>query len=181
MMRFDTETFEIDGPLLIKPKLHSDHRGYFYESYSRKELAQIGIQNDFVQDNQAFSIRGILRGLHFQKPPFAQAKLVRVVRGAVLDIAVDLRPESSHFGRYIMVTLTAENHHQFFIPPGFAHGYLSLGNENLFLYKCDSYYAPGAEGGIRYDDPKVNIQWPEMDIDFILSEKDLALPYLHQL
>lgn len=177
-MIFETEHFEIEGPVLIKPKVFSDSRGYFFESFSKRDLTKAGIDCDFVQDNQAYSSRGILRGLHYQNPPHHQSKLVRVSQGKVLDVAVDLRPESKTYGKYIAVELSDQNHSIFFIPSGFAHGYLVLSDTAMFLYKCDNYYAPASEGGIRYNDPTVDIAWPLLDIDFIISEKDLKLPLL---
>lgn len=177
-MIFEAEYFNIAGPVLIKPRVFADARGYFFESFSKRDLANAGIECDFVQDNQSYSTKGTLRGLHFQHPPFAQSKLVRVSSGSVLDIAVDIRSDSATYGQYIAVELTDQNHHLFFIPQGFAHGYLVLSDQAIFLYKCDNYYNPGAEGGIKYDDPNIKIQWPDLGTEFMISDKDNKLPYL---
>jgi dTDP-4-dehydrorhamnose 3,5-epimerase len=178
-MTFDTEHFHIDGLVLIKPKIFGDDRGYFYESYSKKDLKAVGIQCDFIQDNQALSSKGVLRGLHFQQSPYGQSKLVRVTQGKVFDVAVDLRAGSPTHGNYIGVELSDQNHHMLFIPAGFAHGYLVLSESALFQYKCDAYYHPASESGIRYNDPSLSIDWPQLDIDFQISGKDLNLPYIH--
>ncbi len=180
-MVFDTTRFGIEGPLLITPKLFTDSRGYFFESYSKKDLCEAGITCDFVQDNQAFSNKGTLRGLHFQHPPYAQSKLVRVTQGNVLDIAVDVRRQSPTFGQYVAVELTATRCELFFVPAGFAHGYLVLSESAIFIYKCDQYYHPSAEGGVRYDDLDINIQWPTLDVPIQISTKDLVLPSLRDL
>lgn len=177
-MIFEAEYFNIAGPVLIKPRVFADARGYFFESFSKRDLAKAGIECEFVQDNQSYSSKGTLRGLHFQHPPFAQSKLVRVSLGSVLDIAVDLRPDSSTYGQYVAVELTDQNHHLFFIPQGFAHGYLVLSDQAVFLYKCDNYYNPGAEGGLKYDDPNLKIQWPDLGTEFMISDKDNKLPHL---
>lgn len=177
-MLFEIEYFHIKGPILIKPRVFSDTRGYFFESFSKRDLEKVGIDYEFVQDNQSYSTKGTLRGLHFQHSPYAQSKLVRVSLGSVLDIAVDIRPESLTFGQYIAVELTDQNHHLLFIPQGFAHGYLVLSDHAVFLYKCDNYYQPGAEGGIRYNDPNIDIKWPDVGAEFMVSEKDKKLPYL---
>jgi dTDP-4-dehydrorhamnose 3,5-epimerase len=177
-MIFETEYFDILGPVLIKPRIFADDRGYFFESFSKRDFEKAGIDCEFVQDNQSFSSKGTLRGLHFQYPPHAQSKLVRVSYGRVLDIAVDIRPDSSTYGKYIAVELNDQNHHLFFIPQGFAHGYLVLSDHAVFLYKCDQYYQPTAEGGIKYNDPGINIKWPQLGTGFIISAKDNSLPYL---
>ncbi|MEP7321379.1 MAG: dTDP-4-dehydrorhamnose 3,5-epimerase [Saprospiraceae bacterium] len=177
-MIFETEHFHIDGLVLIKPKIFGDDRGYFYESYSKKDFKAHGIDCDFIQDNQALSSKGVLRGLHFQKPPYGQSKLVRVTQGKVFDVAVDVRPGSPTYGSHVGVELSDQNHHMLFIPAGFAHGYLVLSASALFQYKCDSYYHPLSESGIRYDDPSIAIDWPPVDIDYQISLKDANLPYL---
>ena len=165
----------IDGLLVIEPKIFGDHRGYFFESFSQKEFDDaVGSHTGFVQDNESFSGKGVLRGLHFQKGKDAQAKLVRVIEGEVWDVAVDLRPKSPTFGRHFGVTLTGENHLQFFIPRGFAHGFLVLSKTALFQYKCDNYYAPQSEDGIIWDDPTLSIPWPlDEGTKPILSDRDL--------
>jgi dTDP-4-dehydrorhamnose 3,5-epimerase len=162
---------------IIKPTIFEDSRGYFYESFNKKRFAATtGLDIEFVQDNQAKSNFGILRGLHFQKGEHAQAKLVRVTQGSVLDIAVDLRPASSTYLQHVAVELSEQNHLQLFVPRGFAHGYIVLENNTNFFYKCDNYYHKEAEGGVIYNDPLLNINW-RLDVkDFVLSEKDQLLP-----
>lgn len=174
-MIFEAEHFHINGLVLIKPKIFGDERGYFFESYAKKDLESIGIECAFIQDNQAHSSKGVLRGLHFQKDPYAQAKLVRVTQGRVYDVALDIRHGSPTYGQYAAVELTDTNHHIFFIPKGFAHGYLVLSESAMFQYKCDAYYHPAAEGGIRYDDPSLSIPWPRLDVPYQVSAKDLSL------
>lgn len=170
------ETF-ISGLILFEPGVFNDDRGYFFESYNRKLWADFGIDADFVQDNQARSVRGVLRGLHYQTGDFAQAKLVRVVEGEVLDVAVDLREDSPTYGEWYSVRLSADNKRQLFVPRGFAHGYIVLSDTAEFCYKCDNYYAKSHEGGIRFDDPALQIDW-QFDLSrVIVSEKDLALPF----
>ena len=164
--------------LIFEPKVWPDERGYFYESYNRITWEDAGLQVDFVQDNQARSTRGVLRGLHFQSGEMAQAKLVRVVEGEVLDVAVDLRPESASYGQWFSILLNAENKLQLFVPRGFAHGYVVLSETAEFVYKCDNYYSKAHEGGIRFDDPTLNIDWNFDLSEVLVSEKDLALPYL---
>lgn len=167
---------------LIKPQVISDARGYFLESYQAEKFkAATGLSPLFVQDNQSKSIKGVLRGLHFQSGEYAQAKLVSVLQGAVLDVAVDLRKHSPTFGQYHAEVLTAENKHQLFIPRGFAHGFLVLSDTAEFFYKCDNYYHRAADGGIRFDDPSIGIDWGVPMEDLILSEKDLNLPYLKDM
>lgn len=169
---------ELDGPLVLVPRIFGDDRGYFFESFSERDFERetglAGIR--FVQDNESFSGKGVLRGLHFQKGAFAQAKLVRVVRGAVQDVAVDLRPDSPTFGRWVSVLLTGENKHCFYIPKGFAHGFLVLEHDTIFQYKCDAFYEPSAEGSIRWNDPDLNIEWMDLGGDVRLSEKDQRAP-----
>ena len=147
----------IPDVLVIQPRVCEDPRGYFIETYSAQRYRDAGIASPFVQDNESCSMKGVLRGLHYQKPPCAQAKLVRVIRGAVLDVAVDIRRSSPTFGKYVTAQLSAENKRQLFIPHGFAHGFLVLEDNTIFSYKCDNYYAPQHECGIRWDDPTINI------------------------
>lgn len=162
--------------LIFEPKVLHDDRGYFFESYNHRTWAEAGVHAQFVQDNQARSTRGVLRGLHYQTGDLAQAKLVRVVEGEVLDVAVDLRPESPAYGQWFGVRLSADNKRQLFVPRGFAHGYLVLSETAEFFYKCDNFYSKAHEGGVRYDDPQLRIDW-EYDLSQVLvSEKDLALP-----
>lgn len=169
---------DIDGVVIVEPRIFKDARGYFFESFSRREFeAAIG-PVDFVQDNESMSTRGVMRGLHFQCPPFSQAKLVRCVEGAVLDVAVDLRKGSSTYGRHVEVELTAENHRQLFIPRGFAHGFAVLSDVAVFQYKCDNYYAPEADGGISIADSSLGIDWRIDPAQAILSEKDTRHPLL---
>ena len=171
---------DIEGVVIIEPDVFGDSRGYFLESYSEKEFNSNVRQVRFVQDNESRSHYGVLRGLHFQKPPYAQSKLVRVVKGAVLDVAVDIRKGSPTFGKYVAVELSEDNHLQCFIPRGFAHGFSVLSDEVLFQYKCDNYYAPQSEGGIRWDDPNLNIDWQIPTDKVILSEKDTKHPLLKE-
>ncbi|MBQ6072652.1 MAG: dTDP-4-dehydrorhamnose 3,5-epimerase [Bacteroidales bacterium] len=169
---------EIDGPLIIEPRVFGDRRGYFFESFSMRDFAAHAGDVEFVQDNESFSAkRGVLRGLHFQKGDKAQAKLIRVVRGRVLDVAVDIRPGSPTFGKYVSVELSGENKRQFFIPRGFAHGFLVLENDTVFVYKCDNYYAPEAEGSYRWNDPYFGIDWGVSPEEVILSDKDAEAPF----
>ncbi len=167
---------DIEGPLIIEPKVFEDARGYFFESYQSDRYKSHGISPVFVQDNEAFSLRGALRGLHYQVPPFAQAKLVRVVHGEVWDVVIDIRPGSKTFGSYTGVYLSAENKKQFFVPVGFAHGYVTLSDQAIFCYKCDQYYQRDHEGGIQWDDPDIGIEWPFAREDLIISDKDSDLP-----
>lgn len=170
---------DIEGVLIIKPRIFEDSRGYFFESFNKKNFEElIGTTVDFVQDNESKSSKGVMRGLHFQKPPFAQAKLVRCVRGRVLDVAVDIRKGSPTYGRHVAVELTGDNHLQFFIPRGFAHGFAVLSDEALFQYKCDNYYAPQADGGISIEDKSLGIDWRMPTSDVLLSEKDKHHPLL---
>lgn len=169
---------DIEGPVIIEPRIFGDARGYFFESYSEREFREKVADITFVQDNESRSRRGVLRGLHFQAPPFAQSKLVRVVVGAVLDVAVDLRRNSPTYGRHVAVELTADNHRQFFIPRGFAHGFSVLSDDVIFQYKCDNFYAPQSEGAIAWNDPALGIDWRLDAADIILSEKDSHHPLL---
>ena len=169
---------DIPEVVIIEPRVFGDNRGYFFESFSERDFAANVREVKFVQDNESKSCYGVLRGLHFQKPPHAQSKLVRVVKGRVLDVAVDVRRGSPTFGRYVSVELSEENHRQFFIPRGFAHGFVVLSEEAVFQYKCDNYYAPQSEGAITWDDPDLGIEWGIPIEDVILSEKDKAHPRL---
>ncbi|MBP3678945.1 MAG: dTDP-4-dehydrorhamnose 3,5-epimerase [Bacteroidaceae bacterium] len=169
---------EIDGVFILEPKIFKDARGYFFESFSSREFEEKVCKTTFVQDNESFSSYGVLRGLHFQKPPYSQSKLVRVIKGAVLDVAVDIRKGSPTFGKHVAVELTAENHRQLFIPRGFAHGFAVLSDEVLFQYKCDNYYAPQSEGGIAWDDSQLNIDWRIPRDKVLLSDKDTLHPKL---
>jgi dTDP-4-dehydrorhamnose 3,5-epimerase len=172
---------EIQGVYIIEPKVFGDSRGYFFESYSRREFeAKVG-PVEFVQDNESKSCYGVVRGLHFQKPPHAQAKLVRVVKGKVLDVAVDLRKDSPTYGRHVSVELSEDNRRQVFIPKGFAHGFSVLSEEAVFQYKCDDYYAPETECAIAWNDPELNIDWRIPADQVILSEKDKRHPELKDL
>jgi len=166
--------------LLITPKRHGDARGWFAETWSRKALAAVGVDTEFVQDNQAFNaVKGTLRGLHFQKAPHAQGKLVRVVRGAIYDVAVDVRPGSATYGQWVGATLTAEAGEQIWVPRGFAHGYVTLTNDTELFYKVDGDYAPQLEGGLVWNDPDLAIAWP-LDGEPVLSDKD-KLPRLKDM
>ena len=172
---------EIPGLVIIEPRIFGDSRGYFFESFSEKNFKEQVADVDFVQDNESKSCYGVVRGLHFQKPPHAQAKLVRVVKGRVLDVAVDLRKGSPTYGKHVAVELTEENHRQFFIPRGFAHGFAVLSEEAVFQYKCDNYYAPQSEGAVAWDDPDLAIDWGVPAESVILSEKDSRHPALKDL
>lgn len=163
----------IDGVYVIEPKVFEDNRGYFFESFKQQEFEQAVGYIDFVQDNESKSSYGVLRGLHYQKGEYSQAKLVRVIKGKVLDVAVDLRKSSPTFGKYVMVELSEDNKHQLFIPRGFAHGFLVMSDEAIFTYKVDNVYAPKAEASIRWDDPTIGIQWPMMMDEVKTSEKDM--------
>lgn len=162
----------IDGVVIIKPRIFSDFRGYFFESFNQKKIEERVCKTIFVQDNESRSNYGVIRGLHFQKPPFAQSKLVRVVKGSVLDVAVDIRKGSPTFGQHVAVELTEENHCQLFIPKGFAHGFSVLSKEAIFQYKCDNFYAPQADGGINILDDSLGIDWKIPVGKALLSEKD---------
>lgn len=168
----------IEGVVILEPRLFKDDRGYFFESFSEKVFKEQVRDTTFVQDNESASCYGVLRGLHFQRPPFAQSKLVRVVRGAVLDVAVDIRVGSPTFGQHVAVELTEDNHRQLFIPRGFAHGFSVLSDKVVFQYKCDNYYAPESEGAIAWDDPDLGINWMIPQDRVILSSKDQHHPRL---
>lgn len=164
---------DIDGVVILEPEVYADDRGYFFESFSELRFREhTGIETRFVQDNESRSATGVVRGLHFQLPPHAQSKLVRVIEGEVLDVAVDIRRGSPTFGRYVAVTLSGENHRQLFIPRGFAHGFVAR-KESIVAYKCDAYYAPECEGAIRWDDPALAIDWGITSNKATLSTKDL--------
>lgn len=166
---------EIEGVVIIEPRVFGDARGYFFESYNVRDFAAVS-DVTFVQDNESRSCYGVVRGLHFQKPPYAQAKLVRVVEGRVLDVAVDIRKGSPTYGRHVAAELSADNHRQFFIPQGFAHGFAVLSETAIFQYKCDNLYHPEAEGAIAWDDPTLAIDWQVPTDKVLLSEKDRHHP-----
>ena len=165
---------DIDGVFILEPKVFNDSRGYFFEAFKLEEFNKNVGKVDFIQDNESKSSRGVLRGLHYQKGEWAQAKLVRVIKGTVVDVAVDIRKSSPTFGKYVMVELSEDNKRQLFIPRGFAHGFLVLSNEAIFTYKVDNVYAPQAEASIRFDDPSIGIQWPIASEEMLLSPKDEA-------
>lgn len=169
---------DIEGVVIIEPRIFRDSRGYFFESYSKKEFNEKVRPVDFVQDNESMSAKGVMRGLHFQRPPFAQSKLVRCVKGRVLDVAVDIRKGSSTYGKHVAVELSEENQRQFFVPRGFAHGFAVLSDIAVFQYKCDNYYHPEADGGILITDEALCIDWKISSETAILSEKDLKHPLL---
>ncbi len=176
----DYKETSIKGVYIIEPKVFNDARGYFFEAWKQAEFeARIG-KVDFIQDNESKSSFGVLRGLHYQKGEFSQAKLVRVIKGRVLDVAVDIRKSSPTFGQHVMVELSEENKRQFFIPRGFAHGFLVLSDEAIFTYKVDNVYAPQAEAGIRWNDPALGIEWPIDPQKVQTSEKDLKQPLLSE-
>lgn len=172
MGKIKVTSCEIDGLYVIEPTVFHDERGYFVETYNKKDFHEAGLDMEFVQDNQSMSVKGVLRGLHYQKQ-FPQGKLVRVVRGAVFDVAVDLRANSKTYGKWFGVELSAENKKQFYIPEGFAHGFLVLSDEAEFAYKCTDFYHPGDEGGLLWSDAAIGIDWPvEEGMELIISEKD---------
>ena len=163
---------KIEGVVIIEPRIFKDERGYFYESFSQREFEEKVCRTTFVQDNQSKSSYGVLRGLHFQKPPYSQSKLVRCIKGAVLDVAVDIRKGSPTFGKHVAVELSEENHRQLFIPRGFAHGFAVLTPEAVFQYKCDNYYNKESEGSVAWNDPQLAIDWRIPADEVLLSEKD---------
>ena len=171
-------TTDIEGVYIIKPRVFGDARGYFFESYSKREFEERVGKVDFVQDNESMSKKGVMRGLHFQRPPFSQSKLVRCVKGSVLDVAVDIRKGSPTYGKHVAVELTEDNHLQFFIPKGFAHGFVVLSDVAVFQYKCDNFYHPEADGGISILDDSLGIDWKISTQNAILSEKDTKHPLL---
>ena len=173
---------EIEGPLIIEPRIFGDSRGYFFESFNARDFEeQTGIKVTFVQDNESKSTYGVVRGLHYQLPPYAQSKLVRVVQGAVLDVAVDIRRTSPTYGQHVAVELTADNHRQFYMPHGFAHGFAVLSETAVFQYKCDSYYHPESEGAIAWDDLSLGIDWRIARDRVLLSDKDRHHPLLRDI
>ena len=167
----------LKGVFVIEPRVFNDERGYFFEAWKQAEFEQYVGHVDFVQDNESKSSRGVLRGLHFQRGADSQAKLVRVIKGCVVDVAVDLRRSSPTFGQHVMVELSEDNKRQFFIPRGFAHGFLVLSDEAIFTYKVDNPYAPQSEAGVRWDDPTLAIKWPTEGLQILTSEKDLKQPF----
>lgn len=182
---FKSRETPLQGLIVVEPKVYGDERGFFMETYSERDYEALGIRERFVQDNHSKSRRGVLRGLHFQTE-HAQGKLIRVVRGAVLDVAVDLRPESPTFGRWYAVELSAANKLQFYIPPRFAHGFLTLQDDTEFLYKCTDYYAPQYDAGVRWNDPSLAIDWRLdayglTEAGLLLSDKDRAQPFMNEL
>lgn len=178
-MPFEFVKMEIPDVILIKPKVFKDERGFFMETYKKSDFEKAGIKGEFVQDNHSKSKYGVLRGLHFQKEPYAQAKIVRCIRGVIYDVAVDLRKNSPTFGKWVGVILSEHNKYQLYIPRGFAHGFLVLSDEAEVVYKVDNIYAPDYEGGIIWNDPDVNIQWPADNP--IVSPKDQRWPTLKEL
>ena len=168
----------IEDLVIIQPAVFEDSRGYFFEAYSKTKFEDLGIAIDFVQDNQSFSKKGTLRGLHYQNPPYAQTKLVRVLEGEIIDVAVDLRKDSPTYGKAFSILLSAENKKQLLVPQGFAHGFSVISETAVVLYKCDQFYHKESEGGIRFDDPSLNIDWGMDLADAIVSEKDLVLPFI---
>lgn len=172
---------DIEGVVIIEPRIFGDDRGYFFESFSQKRFEEEVCRTTFIQDNESKSSYGVLRGLHFQKPPYCQSKLVRVVKGKVLDVAVDMRKGSPTFGKHVAVELSEENKRQFFVPRGFAHGFVVLSDEAIFQYKCDNYYYPESERSVAWNDPTINIDW-QIDIqDVKLSGKDQIAPKLEEV
>ena len=179
-MPFTFTPCEISGLFEIRPKIFGDHRGYFFECYSQREFSANGIDAVFVQDNQSLSGKGTLRGLHFQKI-HPQGKLVRVIEGEVFDVAVDIRKDSPSFGKWHGIILSGNEQNQFFIPPGFAHGFLTLSEKAIFAYKCTDFYYPEDESGIIWNDPVIGITWPFIGMDYILSDKDKRLPSFSEM
>ena len=171
------EKIDLEGIIVFTPDIYSDHRGYFFESFNAAQFRELsGLDISFVQDNESFSSSGVLRGLHYQIPPHEQGKLIRVIQGSVLDVAVDIRENSDTLGQYFMFELSDKNKKQVFIPPGFAHGFLTLSETAIFSYKCTNFYNKDSESGILYNDKSLNIDWKTGKNKFILSEKDLLLP-----
>lgn len=171
----------LDGVLILEPRVFGDNRGYFYEAFNQRTFEEAtGVHTLFVQDNESRSSEGVVRGLHFQLPPYAQSKLISVAHGAILDVAVDIRRGSPTFGKYVAIELSDENHRELFIPRGFAHGFAVLEGDTIVRYKCDNYYAPNSEGSIRWDDPTLNIDWGIDPSKAILSDKDLRNPLLDE-
>ena len=172
---------DVDGVLIVEPKVFGDSRGYFMEVFSERDFrAATGLDVHFVQDNESMSSKGVLRGLHFQKAPYSQSKLVRVVSGSVQDVAVDLRAGSPTFGKYVSVVLSGENKRRFYIPEGFAHGFLVLEDNTVFQYKCGAFYEPSSEGSVRWDDPDIGVEWMRTEGELLLSDKDRRAPLLSE-
>lgn len=178
-MPFEFEKLKPEGLVLIKPKFFRDNRGFFAEVYKKSDFEKAGIKTDFVQDNHSRSSRNVIRGLHYQKEPYLQAKLVRCIKGKIFDVAVDIRKDSPYFKKWVGVELSEENGYMFYIPEGFAHGFLVLSDEAEIIYKCSKEYMPEYDTGIRYDDPDLNINWGINNP--VLSEKDSRLPYLKDI
>jgi dTDP-4-dehydrorhamnose 3,5-epimerase len=178
-MPFTFKTTQINGLTIIQPRVYGDKRGFFMETYKKDEFMVNGIEYDFVQDNHSYSGKHILRGLHFQKEPFAQGKLVQVITGSVWDVAVDLRKDSPTFMQWYGIELNDRNNTMFFIPPGFAHGFVTLSDNVHFTYKCTNYYSPEHDAGIIWNDPDLGIEWPVKDVQ--VSEKDAKLPFLKDI
>ena len=177
---FSRDGIKLEGLFEVFPKVFDDSRGYFFESYSKKDFDSAGLTMNFVQDNQSSSVKGVLRGLHYQKK-HPQGKLVRVIQGEVFDAALDIRPGSATYGKWYTIVLSEKNQNQFYIPPGFAHGFLVLTETCIFTYKCTDFYYPGDEGGVIWNDPDINIKWPDLGMEYILSEKDKKLPSLRDI
>jgi dTDP-4-dehydrorhamnose 3,5-epimerase len=178
-MPFTFTKTKIEGVVIVQPQVFGDERGFFMESYKKSEFAENGIDIEFVQDNHSSSQKNVLRGIHFQREPMAQGKLVRVTKGAVFDVAVDLNPASPTFKEWVGVELTETNHTMLYIPPGFGHGFATLADDTHFLYKCTALYSPEHDGGVKFDDPDIGIEWPVKDP--IVSAKDASLPYLKEI
>ena len=179
-MPFEFERLKIEDLILVKPKIFGDNRGFFAECYKKSDFVLNGINVDFVQDNHSKSSKGVLRGLHYQQSPYAQAKLVKCIKGQIYDVAVDIRTDSKSFGKYVKVELSEENKYMLYIPEGFAHGFVVLSDEAELIYKTSAEYAPEYDCGIRWDDKDLNIDWG-IDFEPVLSEKDKNLPYLKEL
>ena len=177
----DILDMSIPAVKLLVPHLHLDERGCFVEVFNKRTLAIRGIAFDGVQDNESISFQGVIRGLHYQTFPFEQAKLVTCVQGAIFDVAVDIRRDSPTFGQYVSAVLTCGNRFQLFIPRGFAHGFCALSENATVSYKCDGYYDPQSEKGVRFDDPDIDIEWPEMEVPYRVSPKDMSLPFLKNI
>jgi dTDP-4-dehydrorhamnose 3,5-epimerase len=175
----EAQELELKGVFDLTPKVFKDDRGFFFEAFNENVFKQLGIPHHFVQDNQSFSKKGVVRGLHFQKAPFAQGKLVRVLNGSIVDVVVDLRKDSSTFGRSLLIPISSDKGNMVYVPVGFAHGFLAL-EDSMVLYKCTSPYDKSSDGGIRWDDPDLNIDWG-LNQDPILSEKDIQLPFLKDI
>ena len=179
-MPFEFERLKIEDLILVKPKIFGDNRGFFAECYKKSDFVLNGINVDFVQDNHSKSSKGVLRGLHYQQSPYAQAKLVKCIKGQIYDVAVDIRTDSKSFGKYVKVELSEDNKYMLYIPEGFAHGFVVLSDEAELIYKSSAEYAPEYDSGIRWDDKDLNIDWG-IDFEPVLSEKDKNLPYLKEL